>query len=195
MFAYDPHTNRLSLQPGRQPPWIRKSIEQGHSVVKHTTRTWQYCLDCEGRWCPDTPQRPKAYLPFRDRASQFNMRPHRPHQTGSPYLPKEDANASQQNTQPEPEPEDADVDECGSDVALPMEEDADPEDEIALPMTENVPDAPRPAAYPTLEEYKKQWAERLKAHAKPTNSNFSLSVLVPRPIANLWQDCETHSFA
>jgi len=145
--------------------------------------------DCKNRWCPDTQQRPKAHLPFRDRASQLNMRPHKRSPVGSAAV----AGATDQNTQPEPEPEEAALDECGGgDVMLPVEE-ADESDEDALPnpiTEEDLPEAPAPMDYPTLEEYKARWAERLAAHSKgQATKSFSLSTLVPKPLPALWQDC------
>ena len=190
MFAYDARTNTLSLQPGRHPPWVRKTSEQERARTRETAaKTWCYCPDCKGRWCPDTAQRPKAYLPFRDRASQLNMRPHKPHQTGGAHPSGSGADASQ-NTQPEPEPEgDGGVDAFAGDVEIPMEEDVDPEVPVVLPTQEPIPDVPEPAAHPTLEEYRARWAERLEAHAKPASGGYSSTNLVPKPIPNLWQDC------
>ena len=93
MFTHDPKTNRLRLQPGKSPPWIRKTDEN----LKSKTHMWIYCIDCKTRWCPDTKQRPKAHIPFRDRASQMNLRP---------LVAERSDDAQQQATQPEPEPED-----------------------------------------------------------------------------------------
>ncbi len=189
MFVHDPHTNRLSLQPGKHPPWIRKTYGQSGATFKKAD-VWTYCLDCKQRFCRDGQQRPKAHLPFRDRASQFNLKPH------ERCLAKENAPLdlseaqNTQNTQPEPEPdvdkadaEDAPLEDGPEDVALPIGEDDDVDEEI-------VPDAPPATAFPTLEEYKRKWSQELAAHSKPIASTpFSFSCLVPRPIPNLWQDC------
>ena len=43
MFAYDEETNTLSLQPGRHPPWIRKTSEQDQMYTREWTKTWLYC--------------------------------------------------------------------------------------------------------------------------------------------------------
>ena len=150
-------------------------------------------LDCKNRWCPDTPQRPKAHIPFRDRASQLNLRPHKRPPIGT----TETTLASDQNTQPEPEPEEAEaaLDECGGgDVAPPMEdavEDSD-EDAVLLPTEEDtVPEEPPEVEYPTMEQYKARWAEKLAAHSRAQATKpFSLATLVPKPLPALWQDCK-----
>ena len=204
MFAHDPETNTLSLQPDRQPPWIRKTAEHDRASTRESTKTWLYCMlggrrarlgqapyvkafgpedprgiDCKGRWCSDGDQRPRAFLPFRDRASQLNMRPHRPPQ-------REEATSGNSQPQPKPEPEDADV-PAESELVMPMGEDED--DTHPLPVQAAVPDPPPPAVHPTLDEYQARWAEKLEAHARPSQGPFSLVDLVPKKVPNLWQDC------
>ena len=44
MFAHDPETNNLRLQPDQLPPWIRKVAGHGFSGVKDRTKTWLYCF-------------------------------------------------------------------------------------------------------------------------------------------------------
>ena len=190
MFVHDPVTNNLSLRPDALPPWIRKVAGHGFSKVKDRTKTWLYCLDCKNRWCPETSQRPKAHIPFRDRASQLNMRPHKRAPVGS----AETVVSPEQNTQPEPEPEEAVLDECGGgDVGPPMEDDVEDSDgDVVLPTEETVPEVPK-VDYPTIEEYKARWADKLAAHSKAQfslgNKPFSLATLVPKPLPALWQDC------
>ena len=187
MFVHDPVTNNLSLRPDAFPPWIRKVAGHGFSGVKDRAKTWLYCLDCKNRWCPDTSQRPKAHIPFRDRASQLNMRPHKRAPVGS----VETVVSPEQNTQPEPEPEEAVLDECGGgDVAPPMDDDAEDSDgDVVLPTEETVPEVPK-VEYPTIEEYKARWAEKLAAHSKVQfTKGFRLETLVPKPLPALWQDC------
>ena len=43
MFVHDPETNKLSLQPGRHPPWIRKTSEHDRASTRESTKTWLYC--------------------------------------------------------------------------------------------------------------------------------------------------------
>ena len=195
MFAYDARTNTLSLQPGRHPPWIRKTSEQERTRSRETSaKTWCYCSDCKGRWCPDKNQRPKAYLPFRDRASQLNMRSHRPQQTGGACPSSANPGTCVDNTQPEFQPEgEGGVDTFAGDVEMPMEEDVDPEVPPLLPMEEPIPDVPKPAAHPKLEDYRARWAGKLHACAKPAGGGYCSWNLVPKPIPNLWQDCTTLS--
>ncbi len=99
--------------------------------------------------------------------------------------------APDQNTQPEPEPEEAVLDECGGgDVAPPMEDDVDSDEDVLLPTEDAVPEAPAQVEYPTMEEYKARWEEKLAAHSKAqVTKPFSLATLVPTPLPALWQDC------
>ncbi len=115
----------------------------------------------------------------------------RPHQR-APVGDAEAIVAEAENTQPEPEPEEALDERFAGDIAPPMEEDdAERADEdVLLPTDDTLPEVPAPEEYPTLEEYKAKWEERLAAHSKPQATKvFSLSALVPRPIPALWQDC------
>ena len=187
MFAYDELTNTLSLQPGRHPPWIRKTAEHERIFIRESTKTWCYCPECKGRWCSDTAQRSKAFVPFRDRASQLNMRPHARPQA----VPSGGGAEASQNTQPEPEPEEEGADAFRGDVEMPADEDEleAPEEPVILPTQGHVPDAPDPEAYPTLEEYRERWAARLAAPARPTGGEYSLADLVPKAVPNLWNDC------
>ena len=105
------------------------------------------------------------------------MRSHRPPQ-------KEEAPCGSAE-QPEPEPEGADAPE--EEVVVPMAEEE--EDARPLPLQPLVPDPPPPATYPTLDEYRARWAEKLEAHSRPSRGPFSLADLVPRKLPNLWQDC------
>jgi hypothetical protein len=189
MFAYDEGTNTLSLQPGRHPPWVRKTFEQDRSYIRDSTKTWTYCTDCKARWCPDTAQRSKAFLPFRDRASQINLRPHKPYKAADPSSGGTQPSQSQQS-EPEHEPEGG-ADAFIGDVDMPDDGEDEP---IVLPMTEAVPDAPDAEAYPTLTEYRAQWAARLAMHSRPTGGQYSNRNLVPKPVQNLWQDCPMTPF-
>lgn len=184
MFHHDPQTNRLSLRPGKWPPWMRKT--DGHYTgPKDKTKAWTYCLDCKKRWCDDTSTstRSTAFLPFRDKASQSNLRPHRrpkPQENASPSVP-EDVQEEPPATQPEPEPEDQDDETQHEDCPLPVLDEVEREQDIV------VPDLPQ-VTYPTLEEYQTTWAAKLALHAKPSETKvFNLTGLVPTPIPNLWQ--------
>ena len=61
MFAHDPTTNRLSLK-GEFPPWISCD-----------NKAWNYCIDCHDKFF-STGQKTVHHVPFRDRASQSNMK-------------------------------------------------------------------------------------------------------------------------
>ena len=190
MFEYDPQTNRLSLRPGKLPPWIRKETGHGAAVAKDKTKCWSYCLDCKQRYCPDTKQRPRAFLTFRDKAAQLNLRPN-VRQEAPPSEGVGQSSAEQgatQATQPEPEtepqlPEDAAPfdDNCEVEEGPLLEEDSD--EEVVLPVVreEEVPDLPPAAVRPTLDEYEARWAQKLAAHSKTIAEDFSLCALVPTP--------------
>ena len=186
MFAHDEDTNTLRLQPGRQPPWIRKTSEQEGDASRDSTKTWCYCHECKGRWCPDAAQRSRAFLPFRDRASQLNMRPQ--------ATPQATEACDVTSVQPQPELEGEGADAFPGDVEIPddmQEEEAEP---VVLPTEHPVPAPPDPNAFPTLDEYRARWEARLAAHARPTGEEYSLSNLVPKPVPNLWQDCPMAPF-
>jgi hypothetical protein len=189
MFAYDEHTNTLSLQPGRRPPWIRKSSEEDGAHAR--AKSWAYCPECKARWCPDGVARSKAFPPFRDRASQLNMKADRP----CCHAPQSGAAASQ-STQPEPEPEDEGgcADAFVGDVDIPQEEGDEEDEPILLPTQGLLPDAAGPNIYPTLAEYRARWSARFAAHSGHADGVHTLTNLVPRPVPNLWQDCPMAPF-
>ena len=175
MFDYDPASNRLSLKPGKHPPWIRKnSAREGKRQ-----ETWTYCQDCKTQYCKDSSQRSRAHLPFRDRASQMYLRPHEKMQV------KEPRRTGEQNAQqPEPEPTPT---EAGDDDTQPRE------DDVVLPVEDEnaevpVPMPPPAKQYPTLEEYQEKWDRELAFHSRTLQAPFSLDCLVPHPIPNLWQE-------
>ena len=179
MFFHDDKTNRLSIQEGRDPPWVR---EFSGDVKTDRTKTWLYCPECKDRYCVEKGQRNRAHIPYRDKASQYNLRPHRRFDETS-Y-----AGDSTGQTQPEPEEEPEEVQD------VPMEEEGSEADEPDgnLPLQsdqDSVPDLPAPMAMPTLETYKTRWAEKLAHHAQECLKIFSLRNLVPKPVPQLWQDC------
>lgn len=61
VFSHDAETNRLSLQPGQPPPWVRPPRTDGRPQDKRLT--WLYCTDCKYGL------EHKKFLPFRDQAS------------------------------------------------------------------------------------------------------------------------------
>ena len=82
---------------------------------------------------------------------------------------------------------------------LPLEPHADDEKEaeqVLLPLegSENVPDLPESQEFPSTEEYKRRWAEKLKHHANKCEGFFATANLVPEPVPQLWNDCRTLNF-
>jgi hypothetical protein len=122
MFAYEKNTNTPSLEPGRRPPWMRKGSEEDKAHAR--AKSWAYCPECKARWCPDGAVRSKAFLPFRDRACQLNMKTDTPCQSA----PQSGASVTSQSTQPEPEPEAEGgcADAFVGDVDMPLEKDDGP---------------------------------------------------------------------
>ena len=170
MFSYDARTNRLVLKPDREPPW-KKSVDR----TKDKTKTWLYCIDCKIRYMPDTGQKQKTHLPFRDRASQMYQKPNL---KATPVETADDA-----GTQPEPEPETV----CEKSIDLPLQEEEVEEEGL-------IPDLPTQDLFPTLEQYEQKWERQLANHARTIDAEFSNECLVPKPIPNLWQDCPYVSF-
>ena len=78
--------------------------------------------------------------------------------------------------------------QSGTVVAVPAEDVVLPVEAEETAEEVPVPKAPLAKQYPTLEEYQEKWARDLALHSRPIASAFSLDCLVPRPIANLWQD-------
>ena len=69
IFVHDENTNCLSLRAEVElEPWLRPS----HSRHVEAEKTWLYCTACHGNLFQG-----KSRLPFRDRASQGLMKPHR----------------------------------------------------------------------------------------------------------------------
>ena len=180
MFVYDEKTNRLGLREGREPPWIRVF----HGDVKtDRNKTWLYCGQCKDHYCPEKGQRNGPHVPFRDRASQYNLRPHR---RFDETLLMDDP--EEQATQGEPEEEPSQEEE----PSFLEEESDDGDQEVNLPIQAaygDVPDLPAPPEMPTLEEYSARWAAKLEYHARSNLSVFQLRNLIPKPIPQLWQDC------
>ncbi len=177
MFSYDKKTNRLCIKEDRDPPWIREFCG---SIRTDRSKTWLYCPECRDRYCTERGQRNRSHIPYRDKASQYNLRPH----TRSDEIVEGDPAAQGSNTQPEPEEEPPQED-------APMEQDSDNEgvdDKLPL-LQEGIPELPAPTTMPTLDAYKKRWEEKLAHHMRASTACFSTKNLVPTPVSQLWQDC------
>ena len=83
MFAHDGLTNGLSLKPGKTAPWLRPT--HGRFTEASKDCTWLYCVDChqylfngdacKQKWREPRPGKPRAHIPFRDRASTPKLKP------------------------------------------------------------------------------------------------------------------------
>jgi len=67
MFEWEEATNKLKLKAGRDEPWIMHVAVPGEPNA-----TWKYCSPCYGRWVKKSN---KAFITYRDKASQHNLRP------------------------------------------------------------------------------------------------------------------------
>ena len=86
VFEWDPATNKLKLKDGVKPPWIRNMVDW----VKDKGKTWLYCQECKDRYLPTKGQpNTRPFIPYRDKAAQRNLRPHR--RMREPVPPEETA--------------------------------------------------------------------------------------------------------
>ena len=179
MFDWDETTNRLQLKDGRRKPWLRELTRD----TKQTTKTWCYCAECHERYLHGDRKR-KCHVPYRDRASQYHIRPQ---DLGEPVISR---TAQQDAVETQPEPEEEPLLE---DIPFAQEDEADAEDALdALPLIQEElggPDPPQPVTLPTLEEYQKKWEDAFKFHTRGNCAVFSNKNLVPKPIPQLFQDC------
>ena len=111
-------------------------------------------------------------LRYRDKASQFFLRPH--NRAGAEAV-EGDAG---RGTQSEPEQEPTAEDEVGRG---PEKDDSEDEAEVPLPI-----DPPEPIAMPSLEAYQMKWAEKLQLHSRERRAKYSRLNLVPKPVPQLW---------
>ena len=169
MFEHDPQTNCLSLK--MREPWLR--IENKRQVDLEAT--WLYCTDCHKRYFVNN-QRRSAYIPFRDRASQWMMRAPA-ERIPVERQPEEEPCEEEEDTQlPPMPPVDEDLDADDEDVELPILEDTQEEE----------PD--EPGAWPTLAEYEAKWSAQFEQHSLVVPGDFGPNNLVPEPVPQLWQN-------
>jgi len=171
IFEYDPATNRLRLKEGKRQPWL-KSFKNRSKDEANTC--WLYCYDCKVRYCPDSKTLPKTHLPYRDRSSQLNLRPFT-------------RNLSEVGSQSQPEPEAEPIDEITDRLLVVPEEDG-----VVLP--EEVIPKPITTEYPSLQQYEKEWNDKLTTHSKTNEGQFDTGNLIPTPIPNMFQDAPHVAF-
>lgn len=182
MFVHDETTNSLKLREGRAPPWIREF----HGQVKTDRRkSWLYCVECKDRYCADGGRRNHAFIPYRDKASQYYLRPHRRFEDAV------SAEESQQGTQPEPESEPVQEDDKGMEDEMESDAEASGPNLPLQSEEDSVPELPAPIEMPSLETYRARWAEKKAHHARGNSQDFSNENLVPKPVPQLWNDCSS----
>ena len=75
VFKHEPESNKLSLQDGVSPPWLRRTTGRNSRWAKaDATNTWLYCRCCaKTRVGKETPS--KGFVAFRDQNSQCLLKP------------------------------------------------------------------------------------------------------------------------
>ena len=68
VFRHDPETNRLSLQEGARPPWLKRDHAQANG-----SKPWLYCVECRDRYFMSG-KKQRGHVPYRDKASQALMK-------------------------------------------------------------------------------------------------------------------------
>ena len=167
-FQHDAETNRLSLKPGIDPPWLRSFGKGGAS---DTDESWLYCSNCADQH----KNKSGSHIPFRDKASQQWMKRVQKPEVVTTQDETQASQVQQSLPQPEEEPEENDPE----DAAFVQE---DEEQEEA-----NVVHDP-PVRRPSLEEYKIKWAALQEQHSKSVPGDFDRNNLVPCPVPVLWQN-------
>ena len=185
VFAHDPETNTLSLQPNVQEPWLVKDVR------KNTTDTWLYCQSCKRRWFPDGC--PQNHVPFRDAASKAFLKPVR---RSEKYEPCATEPIEPQSQLPEPEPEDnilSTPDEYSRTAHDNDDDDLTAHDKILddenVDVESEILDLPEPIIErPTMQEYQSRWDTSLAWHARSSPGEFACDNLCPTPVPQLWQE-------
>ena len=200
MFKHDPETNRLFLEEGMKPPWLRRE----HARSNHAA-PWFYCVDCKDRYFKSG-KRERGHIPFRDKASQNLMKKMHERETVGELEEIGSEGERSQSTQEEPEQEPDKVDgvvqgpkpSAADDVAERWgahDDEEEGEDEadgaqdeerqaMDVDQEEDAPDT----NYPSVEEYQRKW-DRLKAHhSRAVPGEFNNSNLVPECVPELWQN-------
>ena len=178
IFAHDPETNTVALQPGVHEPWLAKCSTEG------AANTWLYCRDCKQRWFPE--RRGQSHIPFRDAASQAFLKPVRRH-AGKPVQCAPETNGPAPDSLAERAKHDESDEEHLQVDELPLPDQASEVDDdfknLEIP---DLPAAPQPR--PTLVQYKERWGEKLATHTRETPGDFARDNLCPKPVPQLWQD-------
>ena len=127
-----------------------------------TIDVWTFCHECKNRYCCT---RPRQHVPYRDRASQFNLRA-----DPRPNL-VEDNREGEETIAAEPRPadwqDDAREGREAPNSRVVREDPQQSEDEGATEasvLPELEPEAT--PAYPTLAEYEARWADKVAMHGK-----------------------------
>ena len=196
MLVHDDETNALSL---RDP-------EGGYPWISERAGEWLYCEDCYERWLSTSERSRWHFVPFRDKASQGNLKPswnqlkRRHEELERDCQSRETADDVPVDSQEGAAAEDASI--FDADPALPdadglgvqaLTETPADDQQVILPQADSLNDLePKveppeiEVERPSLEEYQAKWDNLLEHHSRSNEGPFSDDNLCPTPVPQLW---------
>ena len=179
MFEHDEDTNALRLRDN----------ENGYPWMSEKPSELLFCVDCYDRWLSTSEKTRWHFVPFRDKASQGNLKPTWNSQS-------QEKPADPQVDLPEGDVAD-DAPVFGTDPALPgagglgsqsLVETPDDRD-VLLPQAESLEDVEPKVELPemeverpSLQEYHAKWDNLLEHHSRVNEGPFSDENLCPVPV-------------
>ena len=201
MFVHDEETNALGLRDN----------EEGYPWVSEKRGEWLYCADCYDRWLNTSERSRRHFIPFRDKASQGNLKP-----TWNQLKRRHDELERESQSQEQPDASDphhdppggleaedapifgvdpAFVDVGGFGSQTLAETPADGE-EVMLPHLGSQDGLQEPKIElpeemevdrPSLQEYQAKWGNLLEHHSRSVEGTFCDENLCPIPVPQLWR--------
>ena len=201
VFVHDEETNSLRLKdPQARYPWV--SPKRGE---------WLYCADCFERWLSVKERTRVKVIPFRDKASQHNLkatwnqlkRRHEEHERDADHGEAPMSFLQQDETPDDVMAEDAPIFDvspkfadagglgsqthledgaCDHAVCLPQVE--TPDGELEEPKVELAEQME--VERPSLDVYQAKWDNLLEHHSRSVDGPFSADNLCPSPVHQLW---------
>ena len=197
MFAHDDETNALSL----------RDSEGGYPWISERAGEWLYCEDCYERWLSTSERSRWHFVPFRDKASQGNLKPSWNHlKRRHEELERDCRSQGTPDDPPVDLPEGA-VEEDASifdaDPTLPdvgglgaqtLTETPADDQQVLLPQADSLNDLEPKVELPeieverpSLQEYQAKWDNLLEHHSRSNEGLFSDENLCPSPVPQLWR--------
>ncbi len=202
MFEHDEESNALRLRDN----------ENGYPWMSERAGEWLYCVDCYDRWLSTSERSRWHFVPFRDKASQGNLKPtwkhlkrrhdelerdsqsHETADVADPQVDLPDADVVEDAPIFDADPAFADVGGLGSQTLAETPVD---EQEVLLPQAGSLEDLEEPKVElpeemeverPSLQEYQAKWDTALEHHSRSDEGPFSDENLCPAPVPQLWFD-------